>query len=127
MIPKEMIEAARKEFWRVLAIKELTLEDAWEAALTAALSVQWRGMESEIQAAGRTVDLWNRVCGEISEGKDWNQIDDGLRTKVPVEGWEAYMRQRMYHQLQSIVMSFRLIMSPPPTTQDTISPSSPPK
>jgi hypothetical protein len=33
---KEMIEAARTEFWRVLAIKELTLEDAWRAALEAA-------------------------------------------------------------------------------------------
>lgn len=33
----EMVELARKEFWRVLAIKELTLEDAWRAALEAAL------------------------------------------------------------------------------------------
>ena len=40
MVTAEMVEAARTEFWRVLAIKELTLEDAWKAALEAAEQVR---------------------------------------------------------------------------------------
>lgn len=36
MIDRLAIEAARGEFWRVLAVKDLTLEDAWEAAIEAA-------------------------------------------------------------------------------------------
>jgi len=34
------IEAARSEFWRVLAIKERTLEDAWRAAIDTAKEVE---------------------------------------------------------------------------------------
>ena len=37
-ITDEMIERARKEFWRVLQFKELKVEDAWRTALEAALN-----------------------------------------------------------------------------------------
>ena len=39
-ISDQEIEAARKEFWRVIAIKELTLENAWRATLEAAYKVR---------------------------------------------------------------------------------------
>lgn len=40
MISDAEIEAAKKEFWRVLEIKSLTLDGAWRAALEAAHKVR---------------------------------------------------------------------------------------
>jgi hypothetical protein len=62
-----------------------------------------------IEDAKKTLDLWHRVCAEMDDGKAWSEIDKGLRPDGrwiadSQEAWEAYLRQRMYHILNNIVL-----------------------
>lgn len=63
-------------------------------------------LEQVIQRAERTLELWHRVCAETEE-KDWSEIDNGLDRTITVEFWEAYMRQRMFHHLEEVVVVYR--------------------
>jgi len=65
-------------------------------------------LEEAIEDAERTLNLWHRVCGELEDGKDWQEIDDGMSGgKWSLDRWSAYMRQKMYHNLNVIVLTYR--------------------
>lgn len=67
-----------------------------------------RTVAEAIENAEPILKLWHRVCGELDDGKSWDDIDTGLRgPKMPQSVWAAYMRQRIYHHLNGIVLCYR--------------------
>ncbi len=63
-------------------------------------------LKETIARAKRTLDIWHRVCNELDEGNKWEDIDNGLTEKMKLEHWDTYMRQRMYHDLVNITISY---------------------
>ncbi len=67
--------------------------------------------EEQIAISERTLELWGRVCGEIDDGKPWEEIDCGLLPEggrpTTLEYWTGYMRASMYHELRAIVSAYR--------------------
>ena len=69
-------------------------------------------MDDRVVKAEELLKLWNRVCGEVDDGKPWSEIDNGMRPEaqgdnMPPSVWKAYMLARMRHLLNDIVIEYR--------------------
>ena len=70
-------------------------------------------MAEGIQRAERTLELWHRVCGDLNDGKTWDDIDISSTTRqMGLEAWRAYMQQKMYLDLNALVTIYRNGLGP---------------
>ncbi len=72
-------------------------------------------MERAVAKAERVLAMWHRVCGELDDGKKWEEIDNGFTPegrKASLDFWTGYMRSTMYHSLMDVVLTYRHLQKP---------------
>lgn len=71
-------------------------------------SRQWMRKNGDVARAIRCFDIYDRVHGEIEDGKTWDQIDSGLRDPQPSYAhWQGYMQQSLLNCLRSFILTIK--------------------
>ena len=67
------------------------------------LQARVTALEGEIKRSANVLEIYTRVHAEIEGGKEWPEIDNGLRGENHTyEGWLAFMQQSLINGLRSI-------------------------
>lgn len=78
-------------------------------------------VEREIEAAAKTMHLYERVHEDLDEGLPWESLDNGFveaKKNVSYEAWNAYMSQRITNHLKSIILAHRAAALTPSRAPD---------
>ena len=104
----EAAEAERdKNMDTIMALEDRALdaEGGWREKLEAA-EARVAELEGAINRHKPGLETYLRVHAELGEGKNWSEIDNGLRKEegpCSYNGWQAYMQQRLINALKDIV------------------------
>jgi len=115
-------------------LEEIYIEISEENLAKAAISAYKAHLEEaglvvvpkgRITQHAASLDLYERVHGELSEGKKWEDIDNGFLEEAQnwgYESWRAYMQQMLISCLRDIILTYKQAMIEAAEKETTESP-----